>query len=65
MCQILAASKVVTPGNGESGVGGVEDLFGIFKDVVLDEELGAVARVDAVRGRVEKVVVDVARAEAI
>ena len=61
---VLRVAKVVALGDGEALVGGVECLLGGDEDVVLDEELGAVAGVDAVADAEVVVVEDVAGAEA-
>jgi hypothetical protein len=61
---VLAVTKVVALGNSVTTVGTVERLLGLDPDVVLDEELGTLARVDAIGDVLVVVVVEVASSEA-
>lgn len=64
LSSVLSTTEVVARLDGEARVGGVESLLGSREDVVLDEELGTLACVDAVRDVLVVVVEEMAGAEA-
>lgn len=61
---VLATPEVVIDRDGESAIGAVERLLGVLPGVGLDEDVGSLAGVDAVRDAQKVVVIYVTGSEA-